>query len=82
MTKKTSTANVPAASTIKAADAYARKINREYGPCTVVRAVAQRYPSLRRRDVLGIAGALKINPGTAARQFFLSRSGQIEVTGV
>lgn len=70
----------PPAKTVKAAKTYATKINAEYGACTVVRAVTQRYASLRRCDVLAIADALKINKGTAARQFFLTRSGQIQIT--
>lgn len=64
-----------------AALAHARKLSKEYGPCTVVREVAQKYKSLSRGEVLEIAAALKINKGTASRQFQEIRSGNIKVEG-
>lgn len=58
---------------------YARRLNKDYGPVTVVRAVTQRFPRLRRRDVLAIASELKINTGTASRQFQEVRNNGLRV---
>lgn len=80
MTKKIVKTAAPNALIIKRAKSYAGKVARkDFGPCTVVRAVTQKYPSLRRRDVLAIAEALKIDQGTARQQFFLTRSGNIAI---
>lgn len=72
----------PNAKTVRVARTYAAKVNKEFGPCTVVRAVAQKYPSLRRRDVLSVTTELGINEKTAARQFFLTRSGAVRIEKV
>jgi hypothetical protein len=61
------------------AEDYARKISKEYGSVTVIRAVAQKYPSLERRDVMEIADKLGINKFTASRQFHVARSGEVEI---
>lgn len=55
--------------TFKSAVALAKRLDKEYGPVTVLRAVTQRYASLERRDVLEVARALRYNEGTASRQF-------------
>lgn len=65
--------------TFNTALAHARKLNKEYGPCTVLREVTQKYASLERKDVLAIAKALGLNTGTAARQFQEVRSGNIRI---
>ena len=77
-TTTTKTATTPAPQLSDAAK-LAAKLNREFGPCTVVRAVAQKFPKLRRRDVMSIATKLGINKYTASRQFQEVRSGEIEV---
>lgn len=69
--------------TIQAAERYARQLTRkEFGPCTVVRAVTQRYSKLRRRDVLGIAEKLDINEYTASRQFQEVRHNGVRIKQV
>jgi hypothetical protein len=68
-----------ASKTVSSAKAFAAKTYREYGPCDTIRAVAQRYKSLKRGDVLSIADSLKINRHTANTQFQRVRSGEIEI---
>lgn len=60
-------------STIAKARIVCAKVLREAGPCAAVKNMTQRYPSLRRRDVLCITDAFRINRGTASRQFYLQR---------
>ena len=75
---KTKTA--PSARELRQAMAYATKLlNKDFGPVSVVRAVTQNHPRLRRRDVLQIATALDINHFTASRQFQEIRSGTTQV---
>lgn len=59
---------------IAAAVAFAKKME-DKGPCSVVRAVADKYKTFERADVLAVADALKINKYTASRQFQVARSG-------
>lgn len=78
-TKSTKTTSTSGVST--AALAYARKLAKDgYGNCTIIRGVTQRFSKMPRKDVLSIAKALRINPGTASRQFQEVRSGAVEVT--
>lgn len=54
-------------------------VKKDYGPVTVVRATAQRFPTLKRRAVLAIAETLGFNLGTASRQFQEIRSGNVKI---
>lgn len=58
--------------------AFAKTVSKEYGPVEVVRAVAAKFKSFKRGDVLSVAEALKINKYTASRQFHLLRSGEVK----
>lgn len=61
------------------AEDYARKIAKDYGSVTVIRAVSQKYGKIPRADVLAIADKLGINKFTASRQFHVARSGEVEI---
>lgn len=79
-TQKSSTKPAPA---VIAAKRYAKQLaKKEFGPCTITRAVTQKFRSLTRADVLGIADELNINHFTASRQYQEVRSGKTRVTGV
>lgn len=72
MTKTTKT------SPTTAAVGFARTlVKKNYGTCTVVRAVATKFPALPRHDVMTIAAELELNPHTTSRQFHLVRSGAV-----
>lgn len=71
------------AASVMAAHRYAKKLaKQEFGPCTITRAVTQKYKSLSRADVLSIASELDINQHTASRQYQEVRSGKTRVVGV
>lgn len=61
------------------AEEYARKISKDYGSVTVVRAVSQKFGDLVRGDVMALAEKLGINKFTASRQFHVARSGEVEI---
>lgn len=61
--------------------AFARKLDKTFGPCTVIRSLTQRFPKLPRGDVLEIADSIGINRNTANRQFQEIRSGNLQVVG-
>lgn len=61
------------------AEEYARKISKDYGSVTVVRAVSQKFSDLVRGDVMALAEKLGINKFTASRQFHVARSGEVEI---
>lgn len=74
-TKMTKTFNEQA---LENAMALAAKMQAEgQGPCAIVRTVSRQYSSLPRKDVLTACIGVGIDAGTAARQFFLTRSGQV-----
>lgn len=61
-----------------AAAGFARTlVKKQYGTCTVVRALATKFPQLPRHDVMAIAAELELNPHTTSRQFHLVRSGAV-----
>lgn len=63
-----------------AAEAYARKVMKDYGAVTVVRATAQKFPAMKRGELLSIlVDTLGINKFTASRQFHAARSGEVEL---
>jgi histone H1/5 len=63
-----------------AAEAFARKVAKEYGSVTVVRATAQKFPKMKRSEMMDIlVNKLGVNKFTASRQFHTARSGEVEV---
>lgn len=75
MTKTTKNTKI-APATNKAALAYAKKVAKQgYGNVTIVRSVTQKFSTLPRKDVLAIAKELRINLGTASRQYQEIRHG-------
>ena len=77
-TTKTETPVVSA--TYTAALATARSlIKKDYGACTIIRAITQKYPKLVRHEVMEIAELCKLNAFTASRQYHLVRSGEVEI---
>jgi hypothetical protein len=53
----------------------------DFSPCTIIRAVASKFPSLVRGEMLAIADVLGLNAGTTARQYQEVRSGSLVVDG-
>jgi hypothetical protein len=61
------------------AKAYAAKLAKEFGNCTVVRATVQKFPKLTRAETLALADELKIPRATASTQYQAVRHGGVTV---
>jgi hypothetical protein len=76
MNAKTKSTKTPS---IAPAVKLAKKMKAErFGTCDIVRVVAHKFPTLRRRDVLAVTKTVGINPGTASRQFQETRAGHFD----
>jgi hypothetical protein len=70
--KTNSTKSAPAPK-LDDAVALAMKVVSEEGACAAIRAVAVKYPDLKRCDLMEVGAYVGINPFTTSRQFHLAR---------
>ena len=59
--------------------AFAKKTFAEYGACDTVRLVTQKFPNLKRGEVIAVCVAVGINKATSATQYQAVKSGAVKV---